>query len=93
MAERERLLQKLKVRQERKSACMAAFEDSAGRSIPTEAISEGIIWKLVDAVADHQRQLCEYECAKLERDDHWEECDDLRALLASLKIQEPDNGR
>lgn len=80
-ARNERRLERLRVREAREKACVAAFHSNEGREIKTEKIEAGLFWRmrdLIDWTAQHDCECednTEFMCVPCEA----------RALLAKLE--------
>lgn len=74
----------------RADACQAAFESKDGRTIATESIGPGVVWGLLDKLEDMTSR---FEKCALLAGSAQEFVDiatkEARALLATLKIEEP----
>ena len=65
-----------------RNACVNAFHSPDGRSIATEDISEGCVFKLADALAEVIETMVVHTTRA------WQAKENARALLQSLNIQE-----
>lgn len=86
-------------RHERSAACTAAFHSPDGRHIPTEQITEGLIFRLYDALKEMLDLADSHNWGELASSEG-QAFVDHSALLSSLKVQqerpeydEPDIGR
>lgn len=77
----------------RRNACVDAFHD-ATRSIPTEAIEEGVFWRIVDevkAIYEMARRV-DWQMKPYSAEDAFDDLHSIggraRALLSSLKVEQ-----
>ena len=76
----------------RRIACEAAFHSPDGRKIATEDIAPGVVWKLRDTLENLVERVVQdiSPTATPRMLDEIPSISEARALLSSLKIQEPE---